>query len=268
MKKLIMTMLMTIVVTLGFGQDELPSKRACSRKTSSGEYVTTSEKPSQSVSLNRTDGHYFNIIPAIQGNKKEVETDTLTNQEIDSRRYMYDEITKKVYAKFEDDHVRYYGNNEAQFKEFLYDNCYECIDNGNELYCEIYYYYNKDDDRLANWEKKALADIDRDIQDKTREYKEDCERTKNNTYDSATEKQKYLNDYERSYQSELKYNKGRKEEVMNNHINIELNRALYVRNIIYGSYPARIKFVKVTDIDQKNKITIVISNYKDEYRKN
>ena len=55
---------------------------------------------------------------------------------------------------------------------------------------------------------------------------------------------------------------------MNNHINIELKRALYVRSIIYGSYPARIKFVKVTDIDQKNKITIVISNYKDEYRKN
>ena len=76
MKKLIMMMLMTIVVTLGFGQDELPSKRACSRKTSSGEYVTTSEKPSQSVSLNRTDGHYFNIIPAIQGNKKEIDTDT------------------------------------------------------------------------------------------------------------------------------------------------------------------------------------------------
>ena len=259
---------MTIVVTSGFGQDELPNKRVCSRKANNEEYVTTPKKSDQSVSLDRTDGHYFNIIPAIQGNKKEVETDTLTTQEINSRRYMYDEITRKVYAKFEDDYVRYYGNNEAQFKEFLYDNCYECIDNGNELYCEIYYYYNKDDDRLTNWEKKTLADIDRSIQDKTREYKEDCERTKNNTYNSATEKQKYLTDYERSYQSELKYDKGRKEEVMNNHINIELNRALYVRNIIYGSYPARIKFVKVTDINQKNKITIVISNYKDEYRKN
>ena len=268
MKKLIMMMLMTIVVASGFGQDELPSKRAHSRKVNNGEYATTSEKSSQSVSLHRTDGHYFNIIPAIRGNKKEVETDTLTNQEIDSRRYMYDEITKKVYAKFEDDHVEYYGNNEAQFKEFLYDNCYECIDNGNELYCEIYYYYNKDDDRLTNWEKKTLADIDRNIQDKTREYKEDCEHTKNNTYNSVTEKQKYLNDYARDYQSSLQYYKQDKERIMNNHINIELKRALYVRSIIYGSYPARIKFVKVTDIDQKNKITIVISNYKDEYRKN
>ena len=55
---------------------------------------------------------------------------------------------------------------------------------------------------------------------------------------------------------------------MNDHVNIEFNRATYVRNIIYKSYPARIKYVKVTDPEQKNKITIVISNYKDEYRKN
>lgn len=268
MKKLIMTMLMAIVVASGFGQDALPNKRVCSRKDSNEGYTTITEKSSQFVSLHRTDGHYFNIIPAIQGNKKEVETDTLTTKEINSRRYMYDEITKKVYAKFEDDHVEYYGNNEAQFKEFLYDNCYECIDNGNELYCEIYYYYNENDNRLAKGEKKTLAEIDRDIQDKTRRYEEDCERTKNNAYNNATEKRKLLDDYARDYQSELKYYKGRKEEMMNNHINIELNRALYVRNIIYRSYPTRIKFVKVTDINQKNKITIVISNYKDEYRKN
>lgn len=268
MKKLIMTMLMTIVVTSGFGQDELPSKRVCSRKVNDEGYTTTTEKSSQFASLHRTDGHYFNIIPAIRGNKKEVETDTLTTQEINSRRYMYDEITKKVYAKFEDDHVEYYGNNEAQFKEFLYDNCYECIDNGNELYCEIYYYYDINDNRLNEREKKILADIDRDIQDRTRQYEEDCERTKNNTYNSVIEKRKLLDDYTRDYQSSLQNYKGRKEEVMNNHINIELNRVLYVRNIIYKSYPARIKFVKVTNINQKNKITIVISNYKDEYRKN
>lgn len=268
MKKLIMTMLMTIVVTSGFGQDELPNKRVCSRKDSNEGYTTTSEKSNQFASLHRTDGHYFNIIPAIQGNKKEVETDTLTTQEINSRRYMYDEITKKVYAKFEDDHVEYYRNNEAQFKEFLYDNCYECIDNGNELYCEIYYYYNENDNRLTKWEKETLVDIDRNIQDKTRQYEEDCRDTKESSVLVAADKQKLLNDYARYYQSSMQeYNK-EKEKVMNNHINIELNRALYVRNIVYGSYPARIKFVKVTDINQKNKITIVISNYKDEYRKN
>lgn len=268
MKKLIMTMLMTIVVASGFGQDELPNKRVCSRKVDGEGYATITERSNQSVSLHRTDGHYFNIIPAIRGNKKEVETDTLTTQEINSRRYMYDEITKKVYAKFEDDHVEYYRNNEAQFKEFLYDNCYECIDNGNELYCEIYYYYNENDNRLTKWEKETLVDIDRNIQDKTRQYEEDCRDTKESSVLVAADKQKLLNDYARYYQSSMQeYNK-EKEKVMNNHINIELNRALYVRNIIYGSYPARIKFVKVTDINQKNKITIVISNYKDEYRKN
>ena len=268
MKKLIMTMLMTIVVASGFGQDELPNKRVCSRKVDSEGYTTITEKSNQYVSLHRTDGHYFNIIPAIQGNKKEIETDTLTTREINSRRYTYDEITKKVYAKFEDDHIEYYGNNEAQFKEFLYDNCYECIDNGNELYCEIYYYYNINDNRLNKWEKQTLANIDRNIQDRTRQYEEDCKDTKESSVFDATQKQKLLNSYTRNYQSSIQeYNKD-KEKVMDNHINIELKRALYVRNIIYGAYPARIKFVKVTDINQKNKITIVISNYKDEYRKN
>ena len=263
-----MTMLMTIVVTSGFGQDELPNKRVCSRKVDNEGYTTITERSNQSISLHRTDGHYFNIIPAIQGNKKEIETDTLTTQEINSRRHMYDEITKKVYAKFEDDHVEYYGNNEAQFKEFLYDNCYECIDNGNELYCEIYYYYNENDNRLTKWEKETLANIDRNIQDRTRQYEEDCKDTKESSVFDATQKQKLLNSYTRNYQSSMQeYNKD-KEKVMDNHINIELNRALYVRNIVYGSYPTRIKFVKVTDINQKNKITIVISNYKDEYRKN
>ena len=267
MKKLIMTMLMTIVVTLGFGQDELPSKRACSRKTSSGEYVTTSEKPSQSVSLNRTDGHYFNIIPAIQGNKKEIDTDTLTNQEIDSRRYMYDEITKTICAAFKDDNTMYYGNEDMQFKEFLYDRCYECIDNGNDLYCEIYYYYNNNDNRLTKWEKAALVEIDEDMQNETRRYKEDCEYIKS-VESNPTYRQRTLNDYARNYQSSLKDYERRRNEIMNNHINIELRRATYVRDIIYKSYPARIKYIKVTDPKQKNKITIVISNYKDEYRKN
>lgn len=144
---------MAIVVTSGFGQSNLPElpKGLCYKKLSSGGYMITPERPNQSVSLNRSDGHYFNITPAIQGNKKEVETDTLTNQEIDSRRYMYDEITKTICATFKDDNTSYYGNEDMQFKEFLYDRCYECIDNGNDLYCEIYYYYNVNDNRLTKW---------------------------------------------------------------------------------------------------------------------
>ena len=267
MKKLIMTMLMTIVVTSGFGQDELPNKRMCSRKASSEEYVTTSKKSDQSVSLDRMDGHYFNIIPAIQGNKKEVETDTLTNQEIDSRRYMYDEITKTICAKFEDDNIRYNGNEDAQFKEFLYDQCYECIDNGNDLYCEIYYYYNKDDNRLADWEKHSLASIDDEERNEIKRYKEQYNEIKRIGL-SSTDQQRSLDDCVADHQSYLKDYERRRKEIMNNHINLELNRATYVRDIIYKSYPARIKYVRVTDPTQKNKITIVISNYKDEYRKN
>lgn len=267
MKKLITTMLMTIVVTSGFGQDELPNKRMCLRKISTGGYMITPERPSQPTSLDRTDGHYFNIIPAIQGNKKEIETDTLTNQEIDSRRYMYDEITKTICATFKDDDIWYCGNEGIQFKEFLYDRCYECIDNGNDLYCEIYYYYNGNDNRLTKWEKETLVEIDEDIQNETRRYKENYEYTKNSTLKPA-DKQRFLNDYTRDYQSSLKNYEKRRKEIMDNHINLELSRATYVRDIIYKSYPARIKYIRVTDPAQKNKITIVISNYKDEYRKN
>lgn len=267
MKKLIMVILMTIVVTSGFGQDELPNKRMCLHKISTGGHMVTPERPSQPASLNRTDGHYFNIIPAIQGNKKEIETDTLTNQEMGSRRYMYDEITKTICAKFKDDNTWYCGNEGMQFKEFLYDRCYECINNGNDLYCEIYYYYNSNDNRLTKWEKETLVEIDEDIQNETRRYKEDCEYAKNNIA-NVKDRQKFLDDYTRNYQSSLKDYERRRNEIMNNHVNLELSRATYVRDIIYKSYPARIKFVKVTDPTQKNKITIVISNYKDEYRKN
>lgn len=269
MKKLIMMMLMTIVVTSGFGQSNLPElpKGLCYKKLSSGGYMITPERPNQSTSLHRTDGHYFNITPAIQGNKKEVETDTLTNQEIDSRRYMYDEITKTICATFKDDNTCYYGNEDVQFKEFLYDRCYECIDNGNDVYCEIYYYYNVSDNRLAKWEKAALVEIDEDMQNETRRYKEDCERAKSDISD-VKDRQRSLNDYATNHQSWLKYYEKRRNDLMNDHVNIELRRATYVRDIIYKSYPARIKYVKVTDPKQKNKITIVISNYKDEYRKN
>ena len=267
MKKLIMTMLMTIVVTSGFGQDELPNKRMRPSKISNGEYMITPERHSQPVSLNRTDGHYFNIIPAIQGNKKEIETDTLTNQEIDSRRYMYNEITKTICAKFEDDNIRYHGNEDAQFKEFLYDQCYECIDNGNDLYCEIYYYYSKDDNRLAYWEKHSLASIDDEEINEIKRYKERYNEIKRIGL-SSTDQQRSLDDCVADHQSYLKDYERRRKEIMNNHVNLELNRATYVRDIIYKSYPARIKYVRVTDPTQKNKITIVISNYKDEYRKN
>ena len=267
MKKLIMIVLITIVVTSGFGQDELPNKRVCSRKANNEEYVTTSKKSDQSVSLDRTDGHYFNIIPAIQGNKKEAETDTLTNQEIDSRRYMYDEITKTICAEFKDDNIRYYGNKDALFVAFLYDKCYECIDNGNDLYCEIYYYYNKDDNRLTNWEKHNLVSIDDEERDEIKRYKERCNEIKQIGL-SLADQQRSLGNCTADHQSSLKEYKRRREEIMNNHVNLELSRATYVRNIIYKSYPARIKYIRVTDPAQKNKITIVISNYKDEYRKN
>lgn len=116
-------------------------------------------------------------------------------------------------------------------------------------------------------EKSALVEIDEDMQNETRRYKEGYERIKNSALDTK-DKQKFLNDYTVNYQSWLKYYERRRNELMNDHINIELRRATYVRDIIYKSYPARIKYVKVTDPKQKNKITIVISNYKDEYRKN
>ena len=110
-------------------------------------------------------------------------------------------------------------------------------------------------------------EIDEDIQNENRRYKEDCERVKNDITD-VKDKQRFLNDYARNHQSSLKDYERRRNEIMNDHVNIELRRATYVRDIIYKSYPARIKYVKVTDIKQKNKITIIISNYKDDCRKN
>ena len=105
------------------------------------------------------------------------------------------------------------------------------------------------------------------MQNETRRYKEDCERAKSDISD-VKDRQRSLNDYATNHQSWLKYYEKRRNDLMNDHVNIELRRATYVRDIIYKSYPARIKYVKVTDPKQKNKITIVISNYKDEYRKN
>ena len=265
MKKLVTLMVMMIAIA-SFGQPKLP-KGMRLYKTKIGGYIIAPERPSQPESLDRTDGHYFNIIPAIQGNKKEIEGDTLTNQEIDSNRYMYDEITNTIFAIFEDDNICYNGNEDALFREFLYNKCYECIDDGNNLYCEIYYYYNSDDDRLASWEKRALTEVDDEERYEIKNYKERCGEIKEIGL-SLADQQRSLDNCTASYQSSLKNYKRRRDEIMNNHINIELRRAMYVRDIIYKSYPARIKYVKVTDPKQKNKITIVISNYKDEYRKN
>lgn len=256
-----------VIVTSSFGQKNLPTESR-QKKSIIKEYPINLDQQNHSDPMVRTDDHYFKIVPAIQGSKKEVENDTLSIQEIDSRQYMYDNVTKVFVVTFEDDNVCYYGNEEMQLKEFIYDKCYECIDNGNNLYCEIYYYYDKNDNRLSNFEKGNLADLEKEKEREIKNYKESCNDVKAIAGLPLSEMQKSINRYTADYQSSLKDYERRRNEIIRDHINIELRRASYVRNIIYKSYPAKIKYIRVTDIKQKNKITIVISNYKDEYRKN
>ena len=270
MKKVIMILMMTVISVISmYGQQPVIPEGTYLKELKTGGYIITPipERSTEPITMNRTDGHYFNIVPTIQGNKKEVEVDTLTNQEVDSHHYMYDEVTRVICAKFDDDNVCYYGNEDALFKEFLYDQCYECIDNGNDLYCEIYYYYDKDENRLTGCEKHELVILDDEERREIKDYKERCDEIKSFGLPLA-EQQKSLDHATDSYQSSLKSIKKRRDEMTSNYINIELRRAMYIRDIIYKSYPARIKFVKVNDIVHKNKIGIVISNYKDEYRKN
>lgn len=180
-------------------------------------------------------------IPFITMNEVAVDTIVLTRSEVESRRYSYDEITTAFICKFKDGETSCDGWQEVNLKETIYNACYDCTENGNELYCEVYYYYNQNDNRLSNWEKRNIEDNQKWIE----YYQKDgrIEETK---------------EHERAIQS-----------IKDTHVSIEYCRAKYIAEIMNRMwiYTGRVKYHRTSDIRMKNQILAVISNYKEQYRK-
>ena len=180
-------------------------------------------------------------IPFITMNEVAVDTIILTRSEVDSRRYAYDEITTAFICKFKDGETNCNGWQDINLQETIYNACYDCIENGNELYCEVYYYYDPNDNRLSNVDKMNIEYNQKEI--------EDCQ--KNGRPELAKDNERVI------------------QNIKDNHVSIEYRRARYIAEVMNRMwiYAGRVKYHRTSDIRMKNQILAVISNYKEQYRK-
>ena len=180
-------------------------------------------------------------VPFITMNEVAVDTIVLTRSEVESRRYAYDEITTALICKFEDGETWCNGWQEVNLKETIYNACYDCAENGNELYCEVSYYYNPNDNRLSNVEKRNIEYNQKEIE-----------------YCQKNEMPEEAKSYERQIQN-----------IKDTHVSIEYRRATNIAEIMNRMwiYAGRVKYHRTGDIRMKNQILAVISNYKEQYRK-
>ena len=180
-------------------------------------------------------------IPFITMNEVAVDTIVLTKSEVESRRYAYDEITTAFICEFKDGETSCDGWQDVNLREIIYNACYDCIENGNELYCEVYYYYNPNDNRLTNTVKEQIEYNKKQIE----YYRKD------GRFEEA-----------KSYEREI-------QRFKNNHVSIEYWRARYIAEVMNRMwiYSGRVKYHRTNDIRMKNQILAVISNYKEQYRK-
>ena len=180
-------------------------------------------------------------IPFITMSEVAIDTITLTRSEVESRRYTYDEITTALICKFEDGETWCSGWQEVNLKETIYNACYDCIENGNELYCEVYYYYDPNDNRFSNGEKRQTEDYQKEVE-----------------YYQKDGRSEEVKNYKRMIQ-----------DIKDNHVSIEYRRAANIAEVMNRMwiYAGRVKYHRTSDIRMKNQILAVISNYKEQYRK-